>query len=245
MEHFEYSQDLHYFYMLGRQNKWSAALGIPWLQIAVNKLNESIAEPIHAKPKHNKRDMYKIPTPTQEGKTSKLPKPTSSPNETLTQPLHIWFTHREEVPLVTGALDLFHGHNDQSAEMPLDHINYDRVWKTSEIIPFLGHVAIERLECNEDVLPPAALLKHHKKHKKHHKHHHKGGKDKKPKEPEPEPEPETVPFVRIIVNGSPQIHPICNDGPDNMCSLDDFIDLVQKLPSTYGDLDEICKVEDK
>lgn len=241
MEHFEYSQDLHYFYMLGRQNKWSAALGIPWLQIAVNKLAETVEEPVH-----QKRDYeYMVnngPTPIEEQKKAKLPKPTSSPNDTLSQPLHIWFTHREEVPLVTGALDLFHQH-EPIEEMPLDHINYERVWKTSEIIPFLGHVAIERLQCDEGVVPEAALLKHRKKHKKHHHKHHKGDKDKKPGHPDPEPA--TVPFVRIIVNGSPQVHPACNDGPDNMCGLEDFIDLVQKLPSTYGDLEKICQVDDK
>jgi len=243
MEHFEYSQDLHYFYMLGRQNKWSAALGIPWLQIAVNKLNETVAQPDNSKPRHDKRDLYAIPTPIKEQGKAKLPKPTSSPNDTLSQPLHIWFTHREEVPLVTHALDLFHGHSDESAEMPVDHINYDRSWKTSEIIPFLGHVAIERMQCDEDVVPEAALLKHHKKHKKHHHKHHKGDKDKKPEHPEPEPV--TIPFVRIIVNGSPQVHPSCNDGPAGMCSLEDFIELVQKLPSEYGDLEKICQVQDE
>ena len=71
-----------------------------------------------------------------------------APNDTLAQPLHIWFTHREEIPFVTHALDLFHGHTKSSRAMPLDRINHERIFKTSEILPFLGNVVLERLKCS-------------------------------------------------------------------------------------------------
>jgi len=225
-EQFEYSQDLYYFYMLGRQNKWTAALGVPWLQVAAAKLNETASRPVlHPLPA--------IPTPhaammegfepTSTTSTLKLPKPTTGPNATLSQPLHVWFTHREEIPVVIGALDLFHGHTKEESAMPLDRINPDRAWKTSEIMPFLGHVALERLECDERVLS--------------------GPGDKADKAGKPKPV--TKPFVRIIVNGSPQELLTCNDGPGGSCSLGEFGDIVRALPATYGDLDTVCEKKEK
>lgn len=32
--------------------------------------------------------------------------------------------------------------------MPTDSINFDRAWRTSEILPFLANVGLERLSCN-------------------------------------------------------------------------------------------------
>jgi acid phosphatase len=43
------------------------------------------------------------------------------------------------------ALGLF---NTSNASMPVDKINYERAWKTSDILPFLANIALERLECN-------------------------------------------------------------------------------------------------
>ena len=33
--------------------------------------------------------------------------------------------------------------------MPLDRINPDRLWRTSRILPFLGHITLERLRCED------------------------------------------------------------------------------------------------
>lgn len=163
-----------------------------------------------------------------EGRTStlKLPKPTSGPNATLSQPLHIWFTHREEIPVVAGALDLFHGHSEKEAAMPLDRINPHRAWKTSEIIPFLGHVALERLQCDESVIDRP------------------DGGETGDEDDQHKPKPVTRPFVRIIVNGSPQQHLLCNSGPGGSCPLQQFDDIVRALPATYGDLDTVCEEKD-
>lgn len=32
--------------------------------------------------------------------------------------------------------------------MPTDEVNYDRAWKSSNILPFLGNIGIERMECS-------------------------------------------------------------------------------------------------
>lgn len=35
-----------------------------------------------------------------------------------------------------------------NASLPTDRINYDRAWRTSRLLPFLGHVGLERLSCS-------------------------------------------------------------------------------------------------
>jgi acid phosphatase len=69
------------------------------------------------------------------------------------QQLYVSFTHREEPPFVLAALNLFNsstftGTNDPNASFPLTQINHQRAWKSSNFIPFLGNIAVERLECN-------------------------------------------------------------------------------------------------
>lgn len=68
--------------------------------------------------------------------------------------LYISFTHRELPPMVLVAMGLFNnsafGGSDSAINdtMPLDRINHRRAWKSSNILPFLGNIAIERLECS-------------------------------------------------------------------------------------------------
>jgi len=67
--------------------------------------------------------------------------------------LYVSFTHRELPPMVIVAMGLFNNSafgGSASAindTMPLDRINYRRAWKSSHILPFLGNLAIERLNC--------------------------------------------------------------------------------------------------
>lgn len=51
---------------------------------------------------------------------------------------------------MTHALDFFRGHSQESKAMPLTRINHDRVFKSSEILPFLGNVVLERLKCQSE-----------------------------------------------------------------------------------------------
>lgn len=211
--------------------------GIPWIQVAAKNLKETRTKGIispHVVPtpiagrlggassdfmniekKKNRGD--KKSSSTSSSSSFRLPQPTQGPNATLPQAFHIWFTHREEVPLVTHALDLFHGHDDATAAMPLDKINPTRVWKTSEIIPFLGHVSLERMECAID------------------------GDDN---DDEDGGNRETQSLVRIIVNGSPQEQPACHSGPGGSCPFEEFLELVDKLPEVYGKLKEVCQQEE-
>jgi acid phosphatase len=75
------------------------------------------------------------------------------PNATTDQDLYISFTHRELPPIVLVALDLFNnsafsGANNINGTMPTDTINHRRAWKSSNILPFLTNVAIEKMACN-------------------------------------------------------------------------------------------------
>ncbi|KAK3689492.1 histidine acid phosphatase [Podospora appendiculata] len=70
------------------------------------------------------------------------------------QDLYVSFTHRELPPTVLVAMGLFNNSAfSGTAEkindtMPLNHINHRRAWKSSRILPFLGNIAVERLNCS-------------------------------------------------------------------------------------------------
>ncbi|KAI1338271.1 histidine acid phosphatase [Xylariaceae sp. FL0016] len=67
--------------------------------------------------------------------------------------IYVSFTHRELPPMVYVAMGLFNNSAFGGSEatindtMPLDRINYRRAWKSSKLLPFLGNLAIERLNC--------------------------------------------------------------------------------------------------
>ena len=74
-------------------------------------------------------------------------------NSSSAQDLYFSFTHRQLLPAVLVGMGLFNnsafgGSADGINEtMPLDRVNRRRAWKTSHILPFLGNIAIERLQC--------------------------------------------------------------------------------------------------
>ncbi|GAB7352068.1 hypothetical protein MBLNU459_g2574t1 [Dothideomycetes sp. NU459] len=77
----------------------------------------------------------------------------SNDNTSTTQDLYVSFTHRELPPTVLVAMGLFNnsafgGGGDINATMPNNTINPFRAWRSSDILPFLTNVAIERLECD-------------------------------------------------------------------------------------------------
>ena len=59
---------------------------------------------------------------------------------------------RREPPFLAVALGIFNNSaytdaSDINATMPSTEINYNRVWRTSRILPFLGHIGLELLNC--------------------------------------------------------------------------------------------------
>ena len=59
------------------------------------------------------------------------------------------FTHREVPPFIATALGLFNSSNAQVEEFPTDRVNWSRQWRMSELIPFLGHLGFELVECTD------------------------------------------------------------------------------------------------
>jgi hypothetical protein len=57
------------------------------------------------------------------------------------------FTHREVPPFVAAALGIFNSSSSAGEEFPTDRINWARAWRMSDLIPFLGHVGMEKITC--------------------------------------------------------------------------------------------------
>ncbi|KAI0630488.1 phosphoglycerate mutase-like protein [Trametes polyzona] len=153
-----------------------------------------------------------------------------SANDTRTfnQTLYVSFTHREEPPLVLTALGLFNNSAyypslNVNATMPTDRINHRRAWRTSEILPFLGHVGIERLQCANATVDDAGS----------------GAADEGA-----EYVGQDGAFVRVLVNGAPIPIPDCQDGPGEACSLGSFAEYIARRVAKYGNFIGACGIND-
>lgn len=115
---------------------------MPWLNSSTHLLVTSPGKPDHG---------FTTRSRSIKGDKETLPPPELPPNGTHSQQLHVFFTHREEPAMILTALGLWNytsSANEASWNPPLDHIDRNREWHTSHILPFLGHVALERLACN-------------------------------------------------------------------------------------------------
>ena len=121
------------------------------------------------------------------------------------------FTHREVPPFIATALGLFNSSNAFAEEFPTNRINWSRSWKMAELIPFLGHVGIEKMTCKRAG----------------------GGLGAAGEE-------EKMEYVRIIANSAPRPIPTCQDGPGASCSFDGFQALVAEGMRIFGDFDGVC-----
>jgi phosphohistidine phosphatase SixA len=123
---YEYAWDLKYSHMVGHGNPLSPYLGFPWLNTTSQLMSK-----FHA-PQHSEEEI-----PDDDG-----------------QRFFLAFTHREVPPFIATALGLFNSSNAYVEEFPTDRINWSRSWKMAELIPFLGHVGIEKLTCNRVSIDP-------------------------------------------------------------------------------------------
>jgi hypothetical protein len=121
---YEYAWDLKYSYMVGPGNSLSPYLGFPWLNTTAALFSKF----------HN---------PSRSPSSSK----SEIPNDDG-QRFFLSFTHREVPPFIATALGLFNSSNNYAEEFPTDRINWSRSWRMAELIPFLGHVGIEKLTCD-------------------------------------------------------------------------------------------------
>ncbi|KAG9234152.1 histidine phosphatase superfamily [Amylocarpus encephaloides] len=119
---YEYAWDMKYSLMVGHGNPLSPYLGFPWLN-TTSKLMSKFHAPMH--------DDSNPEIPDDDG-----------------QRFFLAFTHREVPPFIATALGLFNSSNAHAEDFPLDKINWSRSWRMTELIPFLGHVGIEKLTCD-------------------------------------------------------------------------------------------------
>ncbi|KAK7419924.1 hypothetical protein QQZ08_010627 [Neonectria magnoliae] len=119
---YEYAWDMKYAHMVGPLNPLSNYLGFPWLN-SQSHLFDTI---------DNRSD-------THHDETAGWP---------ADQRLFFYFTHREVPPFVATALGIFNSSSQEGYdEFPTSHVNHVRAWKMSDLIPFLGHVGMEKMTC--------------------------------------------------------------------------------------------------
>ncbi|CAI6341311.1 unnamed protein product [Periconia digitata] len=119
---YEYAWDLKYAYMVGPLNPLSPYLGFPWLQAQAHLFQH-------------------IQTHDTPGG--------GWPDD---QRFFLSFTHREVPPFIATALGLFNSSSEAQEQFPTDHINWTRAWRMSDLIPFLGHVGMEKMTCERGAL---------------------------------------------------------------------------------------------
>jgi len=121
---YEYAWDLKYQYMVGHGNPLSPYLGFPWLNVTAS-LFSKFHDPNHTVAATDMDD------DADDG-----------------QRFFLSFTHREVPPFLATALGLFNSSSSTAESMPTHAINFGRSWKMAELIPFLGHVGIEKMTCD-------------------------------------------------------------------------------------------------
>lgn len=131
---YEYAWDMKYAYMVGPLNKLSNYMGFPWLA-AQSKLFAEIDGDDHDKTNNKDKDHNPNSNDT-----------TGWPHS---QRLFLSFTHREVPPVIATALGIFNSSASCGTdEFPTTHVNFARAWKMSDLIPFLGHVGMEKMVCD-------------------------------------------------------------------------------------------------
>lgn len=119
--------------MVGYASPVAPQLGIHWVNTSTHNLLSATDEGGDHPHLASRKDPH-------------LPDPGAPPNATHSQRLFAYFTHREEPPVALTALGLWN--QTKIGPLPLDRRVNDRIWRTSHVLPFLGHVALERIHCS-------------------------------------------------------------------------------------------------
>ncbi|WVF73032.1 hypothetical protein IAT40_007850 [Kwoniella sp. CBS 6097] len=219
----EYYFDVRFHYMMGYGNELSPYLGMPWSKTAKHLLagKDTSGEDHEPSSETNDDDdgVFGMFKKDKKGK-DKLPEPKLPPNATHTQLLHPSFTHRESPAFVAVFLNLFNAstHPHPSSEVPpLDHRVDDRAWRTSHLVSFLGHVALERYHCGGGDIRG-------------------GGKGKDRKH-------DKVDYVRAVVNGIQETMSGCEDGLEGSCKWETFDKWIDERAQKWGDWESVCDKE--
>lgn len=131
----EYAEDVRYHYNVGYGSNVAGYNGLPWLK--------ATGELLMSNAKNNS---------SSNSSSNSSNRSNSNSSSSDVDDLLVSFTHREMPPMVIVAMGLFNNSEFSGAinvndTMPTDRINYRRAWKSSNILPFLGNIAVERLQC--------------------------------------------------------------------------------------------------
>lgn len=169
------------------------------------------------------------------GSTDDLPPPDAPPDTEHTQLFFPYFTHREEPPVALVALGLW---NDTApSPFKMDH---KRKWKTSHVLPFLGHGALYFMSLpavHRLLRSPWSVAR--KRRTDFPSSHNPVALERLacPKEQED--------YIRVVVNGASQKLDSCHSGPGGSCPLGDFKQFVDERVERYGDFEGACKKEEE
>lgn len=180
---YEYHWDMKYAYMVGPLNPLSPYLGFPWLQTQ-SEIFEGIEKT--GKPGGGWPDAQRF---------------------------FLSFTHREVPPFIATAIGLFNSSSNGAEQFPTDRINWVRAWRMSDLIPFLGHVGMEKMSCDRN----GAVNPH-------------GGSDEGGK----------LEFVRFIANTAPRPIPACQSGPGASCPFEEFRRIVGNGAKSHSNFHKVC-----
>lgn len=175
--------------MVGPGNPLSPYLGFPWLNVTAR-----LFEKFH-----------------------RIDEEARSTGDDETQRFFLSFTHREVPPFLATALGIFSSPSNTSDILPTSSINFQRAWKMSELIPFLGHIGIEKMTCDRS---SGAL-----------------GDENEDGDGLSE-------WVRIIANSAVRPIPSCQGGPGASCGSRKFEEFVREGMEVYGDFSGVCGVEE-
>ncbi|ODN92151.1 hypothetical protein L198_05824 [Cryptococcus wingfieldii CBS 7118] len=143
----EYYFDVRFHYMMGYGNHLSPYLGAPWVKTAKHLLDGKDTGDGAGEPHGDEGEVE------ANKEKHKLPKPNLPPNATHTQLFHPSFTHRESPAFVATFLNLYNSTYAHPASLnpPLTYRppKSERAWRTSHVVSFLGHVALERFHCGD------------------------------------------------------------------------------------------------
>ncbi|KAJ9125636.1 hypothetical protein QFC22_000598 [Naganishia vaughanmartiniae] len=182
--------------------------------------------------KHGKKGGKKNKGKKHPKQGDKLPEPKLPPNGTHTQLLHAFFTHRESPAFVATFLNLY---NDTVHEMPaasappaLETRPEARQWRTSELVPFLGHIALERFSCG--IQDPTTTSSSSSSSSSSSVAARDTSND----------------YVRAMVNGKFERMVGCDDGLGRACRWDTFERWVDARLEIWGEQwwDEVCTKKD-
>ena len=139
----------------------------------------------------------------------------SSDTFPLNRTLYVDFSHDNLIIAVFSAMGLF---NQSNGPLDATKIDKDRTWITSKMVPFSGHMTVERISCSTNS-PPAGASRSRSMRWWKWIARHEGDDD----EEEDKKGEENEEYVRVFVNDARQPLHFCGAGSDGMCKLREFL----------------------